>query len=213
MKVRNLQLAQRFLYTDGSCVRSRPVMQTVVRKLFPSCDAMTNMASFPVCKVIYCMVKRACTCTANHLFATGDFFWHSVQDLQELRCTIIIIRLITPLLLTSNEVARETRPWKRIRKRHLPWNLTSSFEVIVNDELFRMKFAVFQSYLIFYYIQENIATNSNIIIGYWILLEKLFVFWFNLQLVWQSLRHVDSTYGVNPIEMYLYFRICKQLTK
>ena len=40
-------------------------MQTVVRKLFPSCDAMTNMASFPVRKVIYCMVKRACTCTTK----------------------------------------------------------------------------------------------------------------------------------------------------
>lgn len=47
-----------------------------------------------------------------------------MQDLQESRRTLVIIRLTTPLSLTSNEPARENRPWNHARKRHVSGNPT-----------------------------------------------------------------------------------------
>lgn len=168
MKVWNLQLAQRFLYTDGSCARSRPVMQTVVRKLFPSCDAMTNMASFPVRKVIYCMVKRACTCTANHLFATGDFFLAQRAGSPRIAthdhnypfnyATVADFKWSgtrNSSLVAHSETSCSSKPDLLVRSHCERWVISNGICCI--SKLFNL-----------YYIQENIITNSNITIGYWI---------------------------------------------
>lgn len=94
-----------------------------IRKLFPSCDAMTNMASFPVRKLIYCTVKRG---------------WIS-------RNRVAIIRLITPLPVTWNEAIRPWGPWKH----SLPKNLILLFLIIPKNDFFRVESEIFKCRLIF----------------------------------------------------------------
>lgn len=67
-----------------------------------------------------------------------------VQDLQESRRTLVIISLITPLSLTSNEAARETRPWNSVWKRRVPRNPIFSFVLTVNADLLLLLFILFK---------------------------------------------------------------------
>lgn len=73
-----------------------------------------------------------------------------VQDLQESRRTLVIISLITPLSLTSNEVARATRPWNSVWKRRVPRNPIFPFVLTVNADLLLL-FILFKDASAYFY--------------------------------------------------------------
>lgn len=91
----------------------------------------------------------------------GRLFWHGLQDLQESRRILVIIRLITPLSLTSNE-ARSPSLEHGVRKRRVPGNPTPLPDVAIADGLFQVGFAIFACRLIPRRAGENAAERGQV---------------------------------------------------